>query len=155
MTLQKDVIYFWARPHLKGATATSDSLGKPTGWDWTSVRPFVIHLRASSSCSIRTSQDNLWAAVFATSSATVTLKVGSSSQTFSVTAGVNKLSIPLAVGSATVQMVRSSQTIINYTPTGYACVASPSKCQYRFSTQFRFDRLNDSNRQLQCLGRSR
>jgi hypothetical protein len=33
--LQQDVVYFWARPHPAGASASGDSLGKPTGWDWT------------------------------------------------------------------------------------------------------------------------
>ncbi|KAF8983616.1 glycosyl hydrolase family 71-domain-containing protein [Cyathus striatus] len=106
--ITKDVIYYWARPHPASATASSDGLGKPTGWDWT--------------------EDSMWAAVFATSSATVTLKCGSSSQTFTVNAGVNKLKIPLAAGQITVTMVRNGQTVINKTPTDFTYVTNPTLC---------------------------
>ncbi|KAF8900122.1 glycosyl hydrolase family 71-domain-containing protein [Gymnopilus junonius] len=105
-----DVIYFWARPHPAAAIASSDSLGKATGWDWT--------------------EDSMWAAVFATSSATVTLKCGSSSNTFSAPAGVTTLKIPLSPGKMTVQMVRSGQTIINYTPSDYTYITNPVLYNY-------------------------
>jgi len=71
----------------------------------------------------------MWAAVFATSGATVTLQCGSSSNTFTVTPGVTKLKIPLAAGKMTVQMVRNTETIINYTPDGYTYVTNPVKCE--------------------------
>ena len=32
-TLVKDEVFIWSRPHPASATAASDSLGKPTGWD--------------------------------------------------------------------------------------------------------------------------
>ena len=70
----------------------------------------------------------MWAVVFATSGATVTLKCGSSSNTFVVNSGVTKLKIPLAAGQMTVQMVRNTQTIINYTPDGYTYVTNPVQC---------------------------
>ena len=35
--LQQDVIYYWSRPHPKGATASADQFGKPSGWDWSLV----------------------------------------------------------------------------------------------------------------------
>ncbi|KAF9484188.1 hypothetical protein BDN70DRAFT_181683 [Pholiota conissans] len=103
-------IYFWARPHPAGASASGDSLGKPTGWDWT--------------------EDSMWAAVYSTASATVILKCGSSSSSFSVGAGVSKLKIPLAAGKMTVQMIRNGQTIINYTPTDYTYVTNPVQYNY-------------------------
>ncbi|KAJ3510263.1 hypothetical protein NLJ89_g4780 [Agrocybe chaxingu] len=106
----KDAIYFWARPHPAGAAASGDGIGKPTGWDWT--------------------EDSMWAAVFATAPATVTLKCGSSSSIFNVVAGVNKLKIPLAAGKMTVQMIRSGQTIINYTPSEYTYTLSPVLYNY-------------------------
>jgi len=71
----------------------------------------------------------MWAAVFATSAASVTLKCGSSSNTFTVAAGVTKLKIPLAAGKMTVQMVRNSVTVINYTPDAYTYVTNPVKCE--------------------------
>lgn len=75
----------------------------------------------------------MWAGVFATSPASVTLQIGSSSSTFQVTAGVNKLKIPLAVGQMSVKMVRNGQTIIEQTSTGFAYTNSPIKCAF-FST---------------------
>ena len=74
----------------------------------------------------------MWAAVFATSDATVVLQCGSSSSTFSVTPGVNKLKIPLAVGQMTVKMIRNGQTIIDETPQDYAYVANPVLCMFFF-----------------------
>lgn len=61
----------------------------------------------------------MWAAAFVTSKATVTLQCGSSSSTFPVTPGVNKLKIPLAEGEMSVKMVRNGQTIISETAQGY------------------------------------
>jgi glucan endo-1,3-alpha-glucosidase len=77
----------------------------------------------------------MWAAIFATSAATVTLKCGGSSNTFTVNAGVTKLKIPLAVGKMTVKMVRYGQNIINYTPDAYTYVTNPVQC--RFTPQVR------------------
>ncbi|KAF9559027.1 hypothetical protein CPC08DRAFT_763569 [Agrocybe pediades] len=108
--IKKDVIYFWARPHPAGATASGDSLGKPTGWDWT--------------------EDSMWAAVFAAAPATVVLECGSSTNTFQVNPGVNKIKIPLSPGKMTVQMSRNGQTIINYTPNDYTYISNPVLYNY-------------------------
>ena len=74
----------------------------------------------------------MWAAVFATSKATVTLQCGSSSASFSVTPGVNLLKIPLAAGKMTVKMVRNGQTIIDQTATGFTYVLNPVLCAFFF-----------------------
>ncbi|KAF8881503.1 glycosyl hydrolase family 71-domain-containing protein [Infundibulicybe gibba] len=108
--ITEDVIYYWARPHPAQATASSDGLGKPSGFDWT--------------------EDSLWAAVFATSASTVTLRCGSSSQTFNVNPGVSKLKIPLAAGQITVTMVKNGQTVINKTPTDFTFVTNPTLYNY-------------------------
>ncbi|KAK0206918.1 glycosyl hydrolase family 71-domain-containing protein [Desarmillaria ectypa] len=108
--ITQDVIYYWARPHPYAANAYADSLGKPSGWNWAT--------------------DNLWALVFATSSASVTLQIGGSSQTFSIGAGVTKLSIPLDYGKITVKMVKNSQIVIDQTPTDFTYIASPSQYNY-------------------------
>jgi len=79
-------------------------------------------------------QDTMWAAVYATSSATVTLKCGGSQSQFNVNAGVNKLKIPLSPGKMTVQMSRNGQTIIDYTPNDYTYITNPVKCE--FSSDF-------------------
>jgi len=108
--ITQDAIYYWARPHPASAIASGDSLPQPTGHDWT--------------------EDSMWAAVFATSPASVTLQIGSSSSTFQVTAGVNKLKIPLAVGQMSVKMVRNGQTIIEGASTGYTYINNPVLYNY-------------------------
>lgn len=108
--ITQDVIYYWSRPHPKGATASADQFGKPSGWDW--------------------SLDFVWAAVFATAPATVTLQVGGNSQTFSVTAGVNKLQLPMTTGQITVTMVRGGQTIISKTDTNLNIISNPTQYNY-------------------------
>ena len=80
----------------------------------------------------------MYAAVFATSKATVTLQCGSSSSTFTVNPGVNKLKIPLAPGKMTVKMVRNGQTIINETPSDYTYVLKPTLCTLLFFFFFFF-----------------
>ncbi|KAL1746452.1 glycosyl hydrolase family 71-domain-containing protein [Schizophyllum fasciatum] len=105
--VSSDVIYFWARPHPAAATASNDGLGRPTGYDWAT--------------------DAMWAVVFSTGPATVTIRCGSSSNTTTVGAGITKLLTPLSPGQMTVTMVRGGQTVINYTPTDYTYVTNP-KC---------------------------
>ena len=80
----------------------------------------------------------MWAAVFATSKATVTLQCGSSSSTFTVNPGVNQLKIPLAAGKMTVKMVRNGQTIINQTPQDFTYTLSPVLCAFFFLQWSRF-----------------
>ncbi|KAF5376288.1 hypothetical protein D9615_008530 [Tricholomella constricta] len=109
--ITQDIIYYWARPHPAAAQASSDSLAKPQGWDWT--------------------PDMLWAVVFATSPSTVTLTVGSSTQTFTnVPAGVSKLKIPLAPGKITVRMVKNGATVIQQTPSDYTYITNPVKYNF-------------------------
>ena len=76
----------------------------------------------------------MWAAVFATAEATVTLQCGSSSSTFTVNKGVNQLKIPLAAGQMTVKMVRNGKTIINETPPSseYTYNLHPVLCTFFF-----------------------
>ena len=74
----------------------------------------------------------MWAVVFATAPATVVLKCGGSSNSFSVPSGITKLSIPLSPGQMTVQMIRSGQTIIQYTPDGYTYITNPVTCKSFF-----------------------
>ena len=70
----------------------------------------------------------MWAAVFATSKATVTLQCGSASSTFTVNPGVTLLKSPLAAGKMTVKMVRNGQTIINQTPQDFTFTTTPQTC---------------------------
>jgi hypothetical protein len=72
----------------------------------------------------------MWAAVFATSKATVILQCGSSSSTFTVNPGVTTLKIPLAAGKMTVKMIRNGLTIINDTPQDFTYVLNPPLCAF-------------------------
>lgn len=74
----------------------------------------------------------MWAVVFATSKANVTLKCGKSSSTSTVTPGVNKLKIPLAAGGISVKMVRNGRTIISETASNYTYVLNPPTCASSF-----------------------
>ncbi|KIY46772.1 hypothetical protein FISHEDRAFT_75298 [Fistulina hepatica ATCC 64428] len=109
-SITQDVIYFWARPHPALAIATSDSLGHPSNYT--------------------DAIDAVWAAVFATSTGTVTLKSGTNTASYSVTSGVNTVTVAQATGTMAVNMVRNGQTIINYTPTGFTFVATPTSYNY-------------------------
>lgn len=75
------------------------------------------------------SQDTLWAVAFSTSDSTVTLTCGSSSQTFEVGPGVQKLKIPLSPGKITITMVRNGVTVIDHTPSDYTFVTNPKTCE--------------------------
>lgn len=81
-------------------------------------------------------QDVLWAVVFATAPATVTLYTSdSSSQTFSVEAGVNKLSTLLTPGGyMRGTVVRDGQTVLDLRPAGYTFDANPETYNYNAFT---------------------
>ncbi|KAG2005566.1 SEC14 cytosolic factor [Coprinopsis cinerea AmutBmut pab1-1] len=108
--ITKDVIYYWSRPHPARADVTRPVLGKPSGWDW--------------------AEDFLWAAVFATHPATVTLRLGSSSGTFQVPLGVSKLKIPTAPGRIGVKMERGGVVLVDKTDGGFEFVERPARYNY-------------------------
>ncbi|KAF9450512.1 glycoside hydrolase family 71 protein [Macrolepiota fuliginosa MF-IS2] len=108
--ITEDAIYFWARPHPAQATASADPLARPSGYDY--------------------AEDSLWALVFATQPGQVTLTCGSSTQQFSIEAGVNKLKLPLSSGTITVSMTRNGQTIINQSPSDFTYSSSPELYNY-------------------------
>ncbi|KAJ7095846.1 glycoside hydrolase [Mycena belliarum] len=76
--VDKDKIFAWSRPHPTNAQAP-DATGPPTSFQLT--------------------QDEVWAVVIAKAPGSVTLSTSpTTSQTFDVAAGVNKLAIPIAPG---------------------------------------------------------
>ena len=112
-TISEDSLILWSRPHPQDATATSDPVGKPTGYDWT--------------------DDNLYAVVLAQSDATVTLTSGSSSESFSVSAGLTKLKMASAVGSISAQMTRSGSVVASYSAgSAFSYTDSPSTYNYNY-----------------------
>ncbi|KAG8214499.1 glycoside hydrolase family 71 protein [Butyriboletus roseoflavus] len=106
-TISKDRIIMWSRPHPAFATAP-DPVSRPTNYQIT--------------------QDKIWAVVFATSPATVTLSTSSTeSQTFQVAAGVSKLSLSISAGgSMKAVLQRNGQTIVDLQPESFYFNPSPS-----------------------------
>ena len=78
----------------------------------------------------------LWAAVFATAPATVTLYTSdSNSQTFDVQAGVNKLNMLLTPGGyMRGTITRNGQTVVDLRPQDYTFDANPSSYNYNAFT---------------------
>lgn len=134
--LTEDSIYLWARPHPKDANAP-DPIGKPTNFELVRISriiplsvPMLIHARSLQD------QDMLWAVVFATAPATVTLYTSdSNSQTFTVQQGVNKLSMMLTPGGYMRGTVtRNGQTVLDLRPQGYTFNANPDVYNYNAFT---------------------
>ncbi|KZV74309.1 glycoside hydrolase family 71 protein [Peniophora sp. CONT] len=108
-TPTQDKIILWVRPHPAGATATSDSVGKPTNYQMDS--------------------DTVWVVVLATSSATVTLTTGTT-QTTTVPAGLTKLSIPITAGNGVkATMSRGTTTAVTVQPS-FTFNGSPTLYNY-------------------------
>jgi glucan endo-1,3-alpha-glucosidase len=112
-TIKSDSITLWSRSHPASAVATSDSLGRPAGWEWT--------------------DDNLYAVVLATAAGSVTLTSGSTSQTFDVAPGLNKLKIPSAVGTIGATLTRNGATVVQYSAgTAFSFVTNPTTYNYNY-----------------------
>lgn len=115
--ITKDKVYMWARPHLKDATASSDSTGKPTNY--------------------ATDEDSAFVLVFAQAASTVWISSSTcpcdttQGQSFSVPAGVTQLNVPLYNGMVMrATLTRNSQTLVNLAPDGYKCTNSPTTYNY-------------------------
>ena len=79
----------------------------------------------------------MWAAVFATAPATVTLYTSdNNSQTFNVQAGVSKLSMPLTEtgGYMRAVLTRNNAVITDFAPSTYFYQANPSVYNYNAFT---------------------
>ncbi|WWD17948.1 hypothetical protein CI109_102393 [Kwoniella shandongensis] len=112
-SITKDEIVMWARPHPHDAQASSDSVGKPTGWSFT--------------------EDNLYAVVLASQPSTVTLTSGSNTQTFSVSAGLTKLKIPMSAGSIGGAINRSGSNVASYNSgSAFSYTTSPAHYNYNY-----------------------
>ena len=110
--ITQDKIIMWQRPHAHDAIASSDPAGQPTGWQNT--------------------EDNLYAIVMATAPGSVTLNAGSTSQTFSVQAGLSKLKIPSAPGGMGGSISRNGQTVASYTSSGFTYTTTPTLYNFNY-----------------------
>ncbi|KAF7314333.1 hypothetical protein MKEN_00905900 [Mycena kentingensis (nom. inval.)] len=97
--IEKDQIFMWARPHPAFAQAP-DPIGAPRTFELT--------------------QDNAWAVVLASADGEVTLSTSAeNTKTFQVTAGVNKLAIPIVPGGTlNAQLNRGGATVVNLATPG-------------------------------------
>ncbi|WVQ97182.1 hypothetical protein IAU59_004292 [Kwoniella sp. CBS 9459] len=112
-TITDDEIVMWARPHPHDATASSDSTGRPAGWSYT--------------------EDYLYAVVLSTEGAEVTLTSGSNTQTFTVSAGLSKLKIPLSAGSISGSITRSGSTVASYDAgSSFTYTTTPTTYNYNY-----------------------
>ncbi|KAJ9121473.1 hypothetical protein QFC22_002089 [Naganishia vaughanmartiniae] len=110
--ITSDQVFVMARPHSAMATATSDSIGAPTGRDRT--------------------QDNFYAQVHLTAPAIVYMVTNSKTTTYSGVAGVNRFEAPLEIGSGVEVLVgRNGATTASVTIPDYTF--SNSTALYNFS----------------------
>ncbi|KEP48908.1 glycoside hydrolase family 71 protein [Rhizoctonia solani 123E] len=110
--IEKDQVFLTARPHPAKVDASDDSVGKPTDFELT--------------------EDALWAVVFATEPAKVTLSADPAKpEEFDVPAGVSKLRIPLVPEQGiAATMVRGGDTVIEMKPDFYF---DPSPVTYNYN----------------------
>ncbi|KAI0746462.1 glycoside hydrolase family 71 protein [Daedaleopsis nitida] len=106
-SITKDRVFLWARLYPANATVPSDSVGKPSNWQWT--------------------QDYLWAVALLPAPANVTLSCGSSSQTTRAPAGLTKLKLPLSASCAVKAVVaRNATSAVSFAPTGFNFSTRPT-----------------------------
>src|SRR5258708_4291821 len=114
-TIMKNQIFLSTRSHSRDQDIDSDSVGKPSNWQWVSGNTSVTK-SISLLISLYQTDDNLYAVVFDASGAdggSLQLSIGTSSGTFSVSAGVNKFKLSLSPGSPTAVLMDSSgQTLL-------------------------------------------
>ncbi|ORY25195.1 glycosyl hydrolase family 71-domain-containing protein [Naematelia encephala] len=111
--IETDTIIMWSRPHAHDATASDDSVGKPTGWDWT--------------------EDYLYAVVLATSPAVVSLTSGDETTTFAVSAGLSKLKVASNSGTINGRIIRDGSVVTSYYAyNDFDYTQSPSTYNYNY-----------------------
>ncbi|KLO14581.1 glycoside hydrolase [Schizopora paradoxa] len=110
--LTSDVVYVWARPHPKDATAP-DSIGKPTNYEML--------------------EDAMFAVVLATSGATLQLNLHS----FTVPAGFSHYSIPLSAGDKMqASLFRNGAPVVQVDSGNYTFNPNPPSYNYNAFVTF-------------------
>ena len=131
--VSKDQIVMWSRPHPALATATNDPVGPPANHQIVSTF-YHGHMSGwpeTHFLDLQT-EDKIWAVVFATSPATLTLSTSSKkSKTFKVPAGGSEHSLPIAAGETMKAVLkRNGNTVIDLHPKGFTFSAKPSTYNY-------------------------
>jgi len=108
-----DNLWLWSRPHPRGATPTAPTAPQPSGWSYT--------------------DDNLYAFVTLSSPASVTISSGTNNGTWTLPAGVSKISIANSPGAISGSILRGTTTIKSYNSTGtFTYVATPTDYNYNY-----------------------
>lgn len=133
--ITQDKIYMWARTHPKEANSP-DSVPKPTNYEMVRLSFFDVDAASASviliwRCFAQT-QDTLWALVFAAEPSNVTLATSdSNSESFSVPAGVSKLSYALTSGGYMHGTIsRNGQSVVDLMPANYTFNPNPPSYNY-------------------------
>ena len=106
-TIEEDKLYLFARPHAKDATATADSVAKPTNADM--------------------AEDALFGIVLASEAGDVTVTAGNNVWTAQVQPGLSQVSVPLSAGDGMgMTLSRNGQTVVQLNPGEFTFEASPS-----------------------------
>lgn len=92
--ITQDSMFLWSRPHPNDANPTNPTNARPTNWQYT--------------------DDNLYAVVLLTAPSTVTITSGTNRGTWSLPAGLSKLSLANQPGSIGGKIVRGSTTVKTY-----------------------------------------
>lgn len=135
-TITKNKIYISTRPAPKNASPSQyDSVGIPSNWQWVSYPPVSLRNMLSYTLFFSKTDDNIYCVVFSTGSYTLHLSIGSSSSTFTITAGVNKVKLAMAVGSPTASLVDSSgTTVLSFSPS-FGVVSNPPSYNFNYYIQ--------------------
>jgi len=111
-SITQNKIYLSSRPHPKTASACCDSVSIPNNWQWT--------------------DDNIYAVVFSVGTYTLQLSIGSSSGSFPITPGVNKIKLAMSPGSPTARLVDSGgATVLTFSPS-FSVVSNPQTYNFNY-----------------------
>ncbi|WVQ72136.1 hypothetical protein IAR50_001681 [Cryptococcus sp. DSM 104548] len=108
-----DQLVLWSRPHPKAAVPSAPTNAQPTNWNYT--------------------DDNLYVWVALKSAATVSITSGSNTVSWSLPAGVSKLSVASSAGNIGASIVRSGSTVKSYSSSGsFSYTLTPTDYNFNY-----------------------
>ena len=117
-------IFLTARPHSKEAVCTGDSVGQPSKAAWVSKHSTSLFEGITVGTDLLQflqTDDNLYSLIFATGSGSLHLSIGSSSSSFSISPGVNKVKLPLDIGTPHAVLYDSAGSVaVDFAPSGFS-----------------------------------
>lgn len=138
-TVTDDKIYIWARPHPKNAIAVYDPVGPPNNFQMVGILPDILSIAGFITTHLADSQtqDLMWAVVFARAPCDVDLWTSdTNTQTFTVPAGVTKLSMPLTEtgGFMRARLRRNGAIVTDFAPSNYFYQSTPQTYNFNAFT---------------------